>query len=295
MTKQPPYYMQTDSRWKSVPYAVKGESSTIGSAGCGPTACAMAISALLGREVLPPEVAKWLKAKGYKAKNQGTYYSGIAAVMKHYGVTATQITGDSVYHKPKATAHTKALKALQDGNLVIACMGKGIWTSSGHFVLAWKVDTSRVYINDPASTKAMRMCNLISTWQNEVKHYWIVGAAKAQPEAQPQPEPKKEVDDEVIEEKKMNILGRERVIPTIFKGNMNFGSVRAVCEAMGFKVDSTGSVPSVAMEGIKVKVDGLGHVLPGINVDGTVYLPVRRVAELVGCEAEWQDGAVVLK
>ena len=44
MSIQPVSYFQTDPRWKNIPYAVKGESSTIGGSGCGPSSAAMILA-----------------------------------------------------------------------------------------------------------------------------------------------------------------------------------------------------------------------------------------------------------
>lgn len=292
MNTQPPYYLQTDARWRNIDYSAAGESTTIGKAGCGPTACAMAISAILGKEVLPPETAKWLKAKGYKAKGQGTYYSGIVAVMKHYGITCRQITGNSVYHTPNAEAHATALKALKNGDLVIACMGKGIWTSSGHFVLAWKVDNTRVYINDSNSKKDMRMCNLISTWQNEVKHYFIVTVPKMHLESEATTV--KEVDDELIENKTIPICGQEFNIPTIFKENQNFVSIRGLCDALGFQITSEGNRPIVSEKAIVVEIKGEDRAMPGMILNGNNFVKLRPFAEACGLDVSHQGSKAII-
>lgn len=57
-------------------------------------------------------------------------------------------------------------------------MGKGLWTSGGHFVLAYKLKNGYVYINDPASTQSNRLKNKLSTWQNDVKYYWVIEVDK---------------------------------------------------------------------------------------------------------------------
>jgi len=41
MNKQPVSYLQTDPRWDACDYSAKGEQTTIGASGCGPTAMAM--------------------------------------------------------------------------------------------------------------------------------------------------------------------------------------------------------------------------------------------------------------
>ena len=67
-----------------------------------------------------------------------------------------------------------ALEALRNGNWLIACMGKGNWTSSGHYVVAYGYENGMVYINDPASTKASRVKNTWNLFKSQVKYYWVV-------------------------------------------------------------------------------------------------------------------------
>ena len=53
-------------------------------------------------------------------------------------------------------------------------MGKGNWTSSGHYVVAYGYENGYVYINDPASTKASRAKNTWDLFKSQVKYYWAV-------------------------------------------------------------------------------------------------------------------------
>lgn len=177
MNKQPVYYMQTDQRWKSVPYRVKGESSTIGSAGCGPTCTAMLISTLTGKTVTPVDTCAWSIANGYKAKNQGTYYSYFKPQFSAYGIDCKQLNTSSTYGNPKSTTHDKALSLLQQGYYLIALMGKGLWTSSGHFIVVWW-QGGKLHINDPASKKDSRIIADIDTFRSQVKYYWQIDARK---------------------------------------------------------------------------------------------------------------------
>ena len=72
---KPVSYLQTDSKWKNHNYSAKGENKTIGSSGCGVTAAAMVIATLKDNNVTPITTAEWSMAHGYKALNQGTYYT----------------------------------------------------------------------------------------------------------------------------------------------------------------------------------------------------------------------------
>lgn len=171
---KPVSYLQTDPKWKNHNYSAKGEKKTIGSAGCGVTAAAMVIATLKDKNVTPVTTAEWSMAHGYKALNQGTYYTYFVPQFKQYGITCRQLNASNLYGKSSSSAHTEALNALKNGNLVIACMGKGHWTSAGHFILLYKYENGYVYINDPASIKADRTKNTWDLFAKQVKYMWVV-------------------------------------------------------------------------------------------------------------------------
>lgn len=166
MNRQPVDYKQTDPRWKNEPYRVSGEASTIGSAGCGPTCAAMVIATLKNTTVTPKTCCDWAMAHGYKALNNGTYYSYFVPQLAAYGITCHQL--------PKG-AYYEAESMLKQGYYIIALMGKGLWTSAGHFVLAWWAD-SKIRINDPASTSDARLNGDPTLFKAQAKYFWAVDA-----------------------------------------------------------------------------------------------------------------------
>lgn len=171
---KPVDYKQNDSRWGGLSYAVDGESSTIKSAGCGPTSLADVLAAIVSPYIDPVTLAAWARGHNYKVKNNGTSYSFFVPCAKEYGVTVRRLNASSVYGKSTDSVHYAALEELQKGNWIIACMGKGNWTSSGHYVVAYGYENGNVYINDPASTKAVRACNTWALFTSQVKYYWAV-------------------------------------------------------------------------------------------------------------------------
>lgn len=173
MTK-PWDYKQTDGKWGSLKYAVKGEASTIKSAGCGPAAVADVLSSIVSTYIDPVTCAAWALQHGYKAKGGGSYYTYPAAQGAEYGAMVRRLNTSNVYGKPQAGVHAEALAALQAGNWLIACMGKGLWTSSGHYIAVYGYKDGMVYINDPASTRAARACNTWELFKAQVKYYWAV-------------------------------------------------------------------------------------------------------------------------
>lgn len=171
---EPISYLQTDPRWKNHNYSAPGEKKTIGSSGCGPTSAAMVIATLRDKNVTPVTAAEWSMANGYKAYNQGTYYTYFVPQMKAYGITCRRLNTSSLYGTSSSSAHTEALNALKRNDWVIACMGKGNWTTSGHFILLYGYDNGSVFIRDPASTASRRIKNTWELFAKQVKYMWTV-------------------------------------------------------------------------------------------------------------------------
>lgn len=175
MNKQPVSYLQTDSRWAALPYQVPGETATIGGSGCGPTAAAMLIETLTGQTFTPKDACAWSVEHGYKALNQGTYYSYFKPQFAAFGIDCDQLSWVNTYGKPAHSNHKKMLELLDQGYYIIALMGKGLWTSSGHFVVVWWED-GKIRISDPASTRPERLNGDPYTFFSQAKYYWWVDA-----------------------------------------------------------------------------------------------------------------------
>lgn len=188
MNKRPVSYLQNDPLWKDKPYRVPGETSTIGSAGCGPTCAAMLIETMTGKTFTPEDACNWSIQHGYKALKQGTYYSYFKAQLKAFGIDCDQLDWTSTYGKPNHQNHQKALDMLKQGYYLIALMNKGTWTSAGHFILVWWAD-NKIRINDPASTKDSRVNGDPYDFRSQVKYYWLVDAR-----AYNNPKPKEDED-----------------------------------------------------------------------------------------------------
>lgn len=205
MNKKPVSYLQTDSKWKSLPYRVPGETATIGSSGCGPTCAAMVIATMKDSCITPVETCKWSIDHGYKALKQGTYYSYFKPQLAAYGIECKQLLGSRILNQPNHAIHEQVKKYLSEGYYVIALMGPGNWTSGGHFVLLWGWD-DKVRINDPASTKDKRLNGDPATFRNEVRNYWLVDARTFNKEDE-------EVTQDQFDKMMDNWLTRQKDIP----------------------------------------------------------------------------------
>lgn len=184
---KPISYLQTDSRWKDISYAVEGEKATIGTSGCGPSCMAMVIATLRNKSITPKETCAWSLSNGYKAKNQGTYYSYFAPQGKAFNIDVYQLNGTNLYgstSQVSANYHTRALDEISKGNMVICCMGKGNWTSNGHYILWYGMDGTNSLINDPNSTAQTKTRAAIALLQEQVKYYFIVDVKNSKPHSE---------------------------------------------------------------------------------------------------------------
>lgn len=172
--EQPVYYMQTDPKWKNVDYSAPGETTTIGKAGCGCVSAAMVIATLRDENVTPLDTCKWSLENGYKALRSGTYYSYFVPQLAQYDIECERLNFSNIYGKPKAKEHDIVKEYLEKGHMVIACMGKGLWTKSGHYILAWGIEDGYVLINDPNSKSANKTKAPWETFISQVKYYFVI-------------------------------------------------------------------------------------------------------------------------
>lgn len=145
--------------------ATNNKSQTIGASGCGTTSAAMVIAELRDSKVTPKETSAWSVANGYRSINSGTEWSFFPAIMKKYNIPCRQTALSS-----------EAITALKKGYMVICTAGKGIWTNSGHVMLAYglSADGSKVLINDPNSEATNREIANLSNFRTEMRQYWII-------------------------------------------------------------------------------------------------------------------------
>lgn len=274
---EPISYLQTDSRWANKDYSAKGESTTIGKAGCGPTACAMVVATLADFLVTPYDACKWSKEHGYKALNQGTYYSFINAYLGAYGIQSAQLNSANIYGNLSAAAHKTALNQINAGNWVICCMGKGNWTSSGHFILWYGIDGDTVLIRDPNSTKAARVRSSLSLLRSQVKYYWSVNVQDFMKK-----------DDEMIEDRIIDVFGKKLVVPGILKEGKNYLSVR-LFEQLGFNVSNDKDRAVINMKDLNIHVNGQNVSFNGFSFNGTNYVSLRQLAESLGFTVNYDN------
>lgn len=132
------YYNQSDPRWAS---AIYGGSDPISLYGCGPTALAMIVSSFTDQTITPDAMAQWASAN-YWVAGSGSKHSLIPEGAAAFGFHVESLQSFTV---------EGVKSALKSGNILVALMGPGHFTTSGHFIIItnyWAND--QVTVADPA-------------------------------------------------------------------------------------------------------------------------------------------------
>lgn len=163
------YFNQLDHRYANQPFG----TDNIGGYGCGPTAMAIVVSSLTNEIVDPIAMAKWAYENGGWCKGQGSYHSLIPNAAKAWGLNVEGC---------KASEPQRILDALSQGKLVVAIMGKGHFTTTGHFIVLRGVQDGKILVADPASTSRSQKAWDLSIILNEAGKragaggpFWLIG------------------------------------------------------------------------------------------------------------------------
>ena len=183
---QPVDYKQGDKRWGKKMYSNHGDpNQTMANSGCGPTAMADVVATLKDPNQNPyTQLAELAMAWGDRSYNSGTNWSFFPHVAEYFN-----------FRKMVQSKTLAALKAcLDDGGYVVCSMGKGYWTTGGHYICAWAYDSKYIYANDPASSK--RKKQNISDFMAQRKQFFcfypdLKDKVTTEPKNEYQPNPKR--------------------------------------------------------------------------------------------------------
>ena len=155
-----PLFLQWDPRWG---YQSYGDGSCIGLAGCGPTCLSMALYYLTRDDTLTPDkIAKYSMENGYYVEGTGTAWALMEDVPKLYGINVT-----------KMSAEESNIRAVLDsGGVVICSVGRGEFTTSGHYILIYGYDNEGLLINDPNCVARSSQKWIFSEIRWQIKNIW---------------------------------------------------------------------------------------------------------------------------
>jgi len=160
-----PLFLQWDRRWGYEPYG----DSCIGLAGCGPTCLSMVLFYLARDETHTPDsIAAYSMKNGYYEEGIGTSWALMEDVPKLYGIKATSVS-------PTAN-NMRAV--LDNGGIIICAMGKGDFTTSGHYIVIYGYDDEGFMVNDPNCVARSGRRWTFSEIENQIKSIWVYDKEK---------------------------------------------------------------------------------------------------------------------
>jgi len=148
------YYTQ---RGNDTPY---GSCGTVATSGCGVTSTAMVLT-YLGYTITPSELATLWGSQGscpqsadYGTSCRACPLSGDCSCMgtRWDSFTTSNVIQDNGFTGTMISTREQIITYLENNQPIIASMGPGIFTSSGHFIVLTGVDgNGNVLVNDPNS------------------------------------------------------------------------------------------------------------------------------------------------
>lgn len=157
-----PLFLQWDPRWGYEPY---GESC-IGLAGCDPTCLSMVLFYLTGDETMTPDkIARYSMENGYYVKGTGTAWALMKDVPTLYHITAAEIS----------SSEQNIRTELDKGNIIICAMGRGFFTTSGHYIVIYGYDKDGFMVNDPNCVARSNVRWNFEEIQYQIKNIWSYG------------------------------------------------------------------------------------------------------------------------
>ena len=157
-----PLFLQWDPMWGYEDYG----SSCIAVTGCGPTCLAMAGYYLTGEASFnPAQVAAFSQKNSYYAAGYGSSWTLISEGAEKLGLSVKELP----------LVKKKMITALEEGKLVVLALGKGDFTSSGHYILLTSWNGDAFTVNDPNSRIRSAQSWTYEQLEGQIRNIWAVG------------------------------------------------------------------------------------------------------------------------
>lgn len=157
-----PLFLQWDPMWGYETYG----SSYLAVTGCGPTCLAMAGYYLTGKEAMnPKEIAVFAEENGYYAQGYGSSWTLISEGAEKLGLTAKELP----------LVKKKMVDAVESGSPVILALGKGDFTTTGHYIVLTSWDGEAFTVNDPNSRERSRKLWTYEELDHQIRNIWAIG------------------------------------------------------------------------------------------------------------------------
>ncbi len=156
-----PLLLQWDKRWGYETYG----SDCIGITGCGPTCLSMVYYYLTGDETMTPgKVAAFAAKNGYYAKGYGSSWTLISQGGEKLGLSVTELP----------LVKKKLTENLEAGYPIILALGKGDFTTTGHYIVLTGVQDGSFTVNDPNSRENSGKLWSYEQLESQIRNIWVL-------------------------------------------------------------------------------------------------------------------------
>ncbi|WP_297638323.1 C39 family peptidase [uncultured Clostridium sp.] len=155
-----PLFIQWDEKWGYDKYG----NNYIAVNGCGPTALAMVLVGLTGDTNINPKViADYAQSNGFYVNGEGSKWSMMTDIPPHYGVKAEEVQ----------LSRKVIEEDLKNGIPIIDCVGPGVFTKTGHFIVLTGITADgKVIVNDPDSIVKSKETWSLDIFMKESRGLW---------------------------------------------------------------------------------------------------------------------------
>lgn len=157
-------FLQWDPMWGYEKYG----SSYLAVTGCGPTCLAMAGYYLTGDEVMNPKtIAEFAEKGGYYAAGYGSSWTLISEGAEKLGLQAKELP----------LVKKKMVDAVKAGNPVILALGKGDFTTTGHYIVLTGWNGEAFSVNDPNSKIRSQELWTYEQLEKQIRNIWEISVS----------------------------------------------------------------------------------------------------------------------
>ena len=162
-TSSVPLFLQWDQRWGYEQYS----GDLLGLTGCGPTCLSMVSVYLTGDTTMTPSsMAKFAESHGYASTGNGSSWTLFSEGGVKLGFDVTEIP----------LVEKRIVDNLNVGNPIVAIMGPGDFTTTGHFIVVTGYKDGKIKINDPNSKKNSEKLWDFSKIKGQIRNLWVFRA-----------------------------------------------------------------------------------------------------------------------
>lgn len=156
-----PLFLQWDRQWGYLEYGGKCAALT----GCGPVCLSMAAYYLTGDKAYSPDrMIEFARNGGYYSPGNGSSWTLISEGAVKLGFDVTEIP----------LVKNRIFENLEAGNPIICAMGKGDFTSSGHFIVLVGTEDGLIRVNDPNSIANSETLWKYEDIESQFRNLWVI-------------------------------------------------------------------------------------------------------------------------